>query len=294
MPPSQFDLLIPHKALFAPLAIRAAVQADQYPLPHEGALRRLQRWQMLLADVDQREKLNEESYKAEFLTDIFTLLLGYRSVGSAPIYNTRREVSGPDDIRPADAVIGFLGELDPEIVRVVVEVKPPGSRLDARQASRRDRLSPVDQGFLYAKEFEDVRWIIVTNFDEIRLYSHKRGGIAYESFVTSRLLGGELHRFTYLLRRDNLIGDGQGPSRTEQLAEETWREQAQVTARFYQQYQEARLVLFEELRRQNPEVPALDVLRATQTLLDRLLFILFCKSRGLLPHSVLTHLRRRS
>jgi hypothetical protein len=292
VPPTQFDLLIPHKALFAPHAIKQALANDQYPPAHEGALKRLQRWQMLLADENQRDRMNEESYKAEFLRDIFDSLLGYRTVGSSPVYNMRREVHGSEDDRPADAVLGFLGELDPEMVRVVVEVKPPGARLDARQASRRDRLSPVDQGFLYAKEFEDVRWVIVTNFDEFRLYNHRRGATAYESFVTSRVIGGELHRFSFLLRRDNLIGDGEGPSRTEQLAEETWREQAQISKRFYEQYQEARLALFEELRAQNPGVTPLDVLRATQTLLDRLLFILFCKSRGLLPHAVLSQLRR--
>ena len=46
--------------------------------------------------------------------DIFDSLLGYRTVGSAPIYNIRREVHGAEDNRPADAVLGFLGELDPE------------------------------------------------------------------------------------------------------------------------------------------------------------------------------------
>ena len=40
---------------------------------------------------------------------------------------------------------------------------------------------------------------------------------------------------------------------------------------------------FEQLCRDNPDVPRHDVLSATQKLLDRVLFCAFCEDRGLLP-----------
>jgi len=290
--PPQLDLFISHKVLFAPNAVRSAVRSDNSVPLESAAVERLRRWQGLLASDVSRVRLNEESYKAEFLKDVFGMLLGFQDVGGSDIYNMRREVSGPEDNRTADAVLGVLGAVEVEQVRAVVEVKAPGINLDARQSSRGDRLSPVDQCFLYASQFEDVRWVVVTNFDEIRLYSTRRGKTAYESFALLRLDGEELHRFTFLLSRDNLVGDGRSASRTQLLAEETWREQAQVSRRFYGEYQEARLTLFEELRRQNPSVPPRDVLSATQTFLDRLLFVLFCVDRGLLPHNLIDQLRR--
>jgi hypothetical protein len=130
VPASQLELFIPHKALCSPQAVRA-VLADQYPRPSDAA-HLLQRSQTILTDEDRRPHLNEESHRAEFLTDVFSHLLGYRTVGSADAYNMRREVSGPEDDRPADAVLGFLGNVDDEWVRTVVEVKPPAVQLIPR------------------------------------------------------------------------------------------------------------------------------------------------------------------
>lgn len=286
--PRQFELFPLHRRLFPPVAVREALRGDHGSFPD---LAKLNHWKRMLEDDERREAMNEESFKAEFLADIFGELLGYRSASESDVYDLRREVHGPSDLRPADAVLGFLGSLETEHVRAVIEIKPPGTRLEAR-SSRADRLSPVDQGFLYAGQFEDVRWIIVSNFDEIRLYSRLRGATAYESFELAALEGTDLHKFLVLLRRENLIGDGVTPPFTQQLAEETWRAQANISRDFYAEYQEARLELFRELRAQNPGVAPLDILRATQTLLDRVLFILFCTARALIPRGVLQQLRQ--
>lgn len=285
--PSQFELFPLHRSLFSPTGIKEALRADHTAFPN---LERLRRWQQMLADDARREAMNEESFKAEFLGDIFCDLLGYRRASEGEVYNLRREVHGPSDLRPADAVLGFLGTVEVEAVRAVIEIKPPGTRLEARSA-RSDRLSPVDQGFLYAGQFDDVRWIIVSNFDEIRLYSRLRGATAYQSFKVAQLQGVELQQFILLLKRENLIGDGQSPPSTQQLAEETWRAQANISRDFYGEYQEARVELFRELRSQNPSISPLEVLEATQTLLDRVLFILFCTDKGLIPRSVVQQLR---
>ena len=285
--PRQFELFPLHRGLFPPVAVREALRLDHTPFP---SLTKLSRWKAMLADDKRREAMTEESYKAEFLADIFGGLLGYRSPSDNDVYDIRREVHGPADLRPADAVLGRLGAINTELVRAVIEIKPPGTRLDGR-SSRTDRLSPVDQGFLYAGQFDDVRWVIISNFEEIRLYSRLRGATAYESFALEAMEGVDLQKFLVLFKRENLIGDGDGPSFTQGLAEEAWRAQANISRAFYAEYQEARVGLFEELRSQNPQVRPLELLRATQVLLDRILFIFFCVGKGLIPRGVVQQLR---
>lgn len=278
------------RALIAPAVVREAVRRWRGAPPSADALARLEHWQHLLSDDAARRELNEESYKAEFLLDIFERLLGFASVSAGPIYHLHRERPGVQDSRPADAILGWFEPGGSRTVRAVVEIKPPGTNLDGRSA-RTDRLSPVDQAFLYASNFTDVHWALVSNFDEIRLYSVRRGKTHFERFWLQQLAGAELQSFQFLLRREHLIGDTAGVPLVLQLAEQTWREQAEITHTFYAEYQEARAAAFAELRRQNPQVAATELLKATQLLLDRLLFILFCVDRHIIPHDTLARLR---
>jgi hypothetical protein len=291
--PLQFDLSGTRKTLFGRQALGDAI--SQHPPPPAPALGvdHLRRWQMMLRDPARRGGVNEHQHAQTFLRDIFETLLGYPTAASADIYNLGFEGTGPGDARRADGIIGFLGAAEGDRVRAVVEVKRPGVDLDAR-SGRSDRLSAVDQAFLYASNFDDVRWALVTNFDEIRLYSHRRGKTVFEPFRTTELDGAKLREFLFLLRRENLLGDGIGMPPTERLAENIWHEQAAITQRFYAEFQEARVELFEELRRQNPEVGALEILSATQTLLDRVLFVLFCSDRTLLPPDVVRQILEHS
>lgn len=282
----QMDLFGGHKRLFSPKAVRRAVNASRLPGPTREGVVRLHRWQDILSDPHRRADIGESQNRADFVRDVFENLLGYRTVGTAESYHLKWERSGEQDSRPADNLLGFFGSQDEERVRAVVELKGPGTDLGSR-SNRRDRLSAVDQAFLYANKFDGVRWVIVSNFDEIRLYNHQRGATVHEQFWLRELKREELGRFMLLMRRENLLGDGAAKPLSEQLAEQTWREQAEISKRFYAEYQEARAELFQELREQNPRYPALEILESTQLLLDRLLFVMFCADRGLLPHDII-------
>ncbi|RAI31969.1 hypothetical protein CH341_32415, partial [Rhodoplanes roseus] len=62
-----------------------------------------------------------------------------------------------------------------------------------------------------------VRWVLVTNYVEIRLYSYREGARDYERFDIARL--GEMdeyRRFVTLLHADNLL-----TGRTEELLRES-------------------------------------------------------------------------
>ncbi len=289
----QFELFGTRKTLFGRQALRHAMQRRPAPVLSTSGVDHLRRWQSILRDPNRRNTLSEHQHAQTFLRDVFETLLAYPTAAAADRYNLSFEGSGPTDARRADALLGFFGEPGGSRVRAVIEAKRPGIDLDAR-SSRSDRLSAVDQAFLYASNFEDVRWVIVTNFDEIRLYSHRRGKVVYEPFSTISLEGERLRDFVFLLARESLLGGGEPLGPTEALAQDVWTEQAEITKRFYAEYQEARVELFEELRRQNPEVDPLDVLSATQTLLDRLLFIMFSSDRVLLPPDVVRQVRDHS
>ncbi|MGN0749702.1 MAG: Eco57I restriction-modification methylase domain-containing protein, partial [Treponema sp.] len=70
-------------------------------------------------------------------------------------------------------------------------------------------------------------------------------------------------------------------------------EEKQITDNFYADYSTFKRLLFEDLCENNPESDKLLLFKKTQKLLDRILFILFCEDRNLLPaNSVLGIIKR--
>ena len=53
---------------------------------------------------------------------------------------------------------------------MVIELKSQGTNLDEKQSGR-DK-SPVDQAFLYALKSGDVQWILVSDYNEFKLYNY--------------------------------------------------------------------------------------------------------------------------
>jgi hypothetical protein len=70
---------------------------------------------------------------------------------------------------------------------MVVELKDQKTDLDKPQNRVNDKRTPVDQAFDYAQHTGDIDWILVSNYNEFRLYNwHKKG--QYISFKVSELL----------------------------------------------------------------------------------------------------------
>ena len=57
--------------------------------------------------------------------------------------------------------------------RAVLELKAPGADLDAKQGASYGKLTPVEQAFGYAAKVDGCRWVIVSNFIEVRLVPHR-------------------------------------------------------------------------------------------------------------------------
>ncbi|WP_181304825.1 hypothetical protein [Rufibacter sp. XAAS-G3-1] len=157
------------------------------------------------------------------------------------------------------------------------------SDLDKPQNRLNDKRSPVEQAFSYVpKAGGNCKWVLVSNFLEIRLYHHSDQS-RYERFDVMHLHEEkELLRFLFLLHKDRLLLE-HGEATTEQLFRERQAEEQNITKDFYQDYKTSRLHLFEHLRGQNPHVPELVIFQKTQKLLDRVVFVCFCEDLTIIP-----------
>ena len=203
------------------------------------------------------------------------------------------------------------GEKNLSDVRVAIELKDARTHLDKRQNRQGDRRTPVEQAFDYANKFgESCKWIIVSNFVEIRLYNKSIGPAEYESWQLTTLNDyedpnkkkeadlfnnsedkktSELQRFLFLLQNGRLfleIGD----SYVEGYLKERQKKQEEVSQEFYTKYKRYRIQLFHHLKKMNPQIEDLMLLEKTQKLLDRIIFICFCEDYDIIPDNTLSRM----
>ena len=241
----------------------------------------------------------EKQLQGQFLSEVFGNLLGYgQIVGDGDVHHLEPETSSKavKGYRPPDARLGWYG---PGIDRTrgVVELKSPGADLDAKQGAAYGRLTAVEQAFGYSAKVDGCRWVIVSNYLEVRLYRTDRGQGYYQRFDIGDLADPErLRAACFLLGRANLLGlEPDATSAVERLATHTHEEEERITKGFYVFYRDLRIDLFHQLRADNTapaDTPAdvhLDrLLELAQKILDRCLFICFCEDTRLLPAKVLT------
>lgn len=233
------------------------------------------------------EGKNEISLQDSFLSDIFGKILDYKSIHECPEeWHLYREKKTMTDATRSDGALGFFSSAN-EDVRVVIELKDAKTSLDARQKRKGANYTPVEQAFLYASKFgKKCRWVIVSNYKEIRLYNRNASMNEYESFVIEKLNhDAELKRFLYLLSRKNLI-EKEKQSIIDNLYNSNEAEQEKISKEFYNKYKALRLHLFEHLKEKNSDTDELILLEKAQKILDRFIFICYCEDFGLLPERI--------
>ncbi|MEZ4525955.1 MAG: N-6 DNA methylase [Desulfobacterales bacterium] len=228
----------------------------------------------------------EEQLQSSFLHLFFGDVLGYAHSKGAAVWNLEEEQKTLADSTKMDGALGFFslnadGKTAADI-RVVIELKDARTDLDKPQTRKNDRRTPVQQAFDYASAVGGTcRWVIVSNFVEIRLYFHS-DRTRYESFdILSP--DRDMKRFLFLLHRDRLITE-KGESFTDVLYRERQEQEKNISRRFYADYRQARLSLFHHIREENQGIAETVLLNRTQKLLDRILFVCFCEDFGILPH----------
>jgi hypothetical protein len=172
------------------------------------------------------------------------------------------------------------------LVRAVIELKDPNSELDCKQTRFNDNRTPVEQAFSYQhKTGKECRWVIVSNFNEIRLY-HSNSSTEYELFFVSELAKPEkFNQFFYLLNSKNLISKS-GESIIDTLYKSNEQDEQDISKEFYSVFKKIRIDLFEHLKANNPNIDEMILLEKTQKLLDRFIFVCFCEDNYLLPEQI--------
>ena len=229
----------------------------------------------------------EEEFQGEFLYDIFTTVL--RAVNKSDgekEWNLERETKTKMDGQKADGVLGFFDVNGKEDVRAVIELKGAKVSLDVRQKRVGDTRSPVEQAFGYAPKYgSSCQWVIVSNYKEIRLYRQNEMS-EYQVFFLEDLKDDlEFKKFIYVLSFYSLVGTENKKAKTMELSEEYQKNQAEIEKKFYNEYKNIRMHIFENMRKNNPQMNEHILIEKVQKLLDRFLFICFCEDKGLLPHN---------
>ena len=234
------------------------------------------------------DKSKEEEFQGEFLYDIFTTVL--RAVNKSDgknEWNLERETKTKLDGQKADGVLGFFDADGKKDVRAVIELKGAKVSLDVRQKRIGDTRTPVEQAFNYAPKYgKNCQWVIVSNYKEIRLY-RSNDMTEYQVFFLEKLKDDlEFKKFIYILSFYALVGTEKKKAKTIELSEEYQKKQAEIEKKFYNEYKNIRLHIFENMRKNNPAVNENTIIEKVQKLLDRFLFICFCEDKGLLPNNI--------
>ncbi len=232
-------------------------------------------------------KKSEGQCEQAFNDDVFKKILGYTEYPSQP-HTIIPQLSPEKGGQRADAGLGWF-DGKRQRVFAVVEIKDVNKSLD-RSQQREGNLTPIQQAFKYKPLFKDCRFVIATNFYEIRLFQDNQ--LDYEQFTLKSLCDPandyfELKKFILLLGADNFVS-GRGKSKTEELLAEIRIEQEKISKDFYSEYSDLRLHLMRDIWKNNTSKRDIHLVTdKAQKLLDRIVFVSFCEDTGLLPDNTL-------
>ena len=156
---------------------RQATYDPAVALPDFAArVEKLRRWQAGIASGYVTSQ-KEEALQAEFLNLVFGEALGYEH--QRPEYRQLllEKKTNVDGTKPDGALGQFAADPKGALsgpVRAVVELKDARTLLDAKQklGAKGRAETPVEQAFSYpSKMGASCRWVIVSNFVELRLYA---------------------------------------------------------------------------------------------------------------------------
>ena len=241
-------------------------------------LETLRQWAATIRDRSietQKETALHGKLKREIMCDV----LGYADFNESGAWTIDAEAQ-----IGAGSVDLALGHFTKDSRRIIAPFELKGAKtkdLDAIMPGRAK--TPVQQAWEYAADNVGTKWVLVSNYLEIRLYAYSEGRQFHEAFDLAKLTDpAEYHRFMLLLAAENLLG-----GRTLELLAESRKEDRDITARLYQDYRNLRSDLIGAVQAALPEGDPLEAIRLGQTILDRVLFTAFAEDNGLLPDDTL-------
>ena len=236
------------------------------------------------AKVEAIKDFKEEEYQDGFLKDIFESCLGYTLKTTNPSsFNLEREKKNETDSKKADGVI----YLNNEIIAVIELKDTKTKNLDKVQ----------QQAFWYLTQHTKAKYVIISNFDELRFYFDK--STSYESFSLFNLSYDDFCKLHLLLSFENIKDET-----ALKLKEKSNSFEQDISKKLYKDFSNFRTALFENIVKNNLGNEALvssvlngealnqqTLLRLTQKLCDRIIFILFAEDRTLLRTNTIREIR---
>lgn len=279
---------LPYVKLFHPRVVRRQLETLQFPDDlAERHARFVLPWVIRLRR-GKLDEIKERSLQGAFLASIFGGALGYRAMtdSSEPQWTLVAEKTVSKSGKSADGALGFFSTQGESRVIAPIELKGANQLLDVAPGRT---LTPVQQAWEYANDSPGCRWIVVSNFRELRLYSRVRTPGEYESFRFEELENLEaFKRFYLFLAQERMLPSvPEGRSSLDDMLVASNDALAEITAELYREYKQLRQTVFEHLCQVHSNYPPLDHIRHTQKILDRILFIAFAEARGLLPRRTL-------
>ena len=141
-------------------------------------------YQKYVDKIDFIENVKEEKYQDGFLRDIFENCLGYTLDTTNPNnFNLEREKKNETNSQKADGVI----YVDNKVIGVI--------ELKAQDTKNLDKVEA--QAFGYLVSHASAKYVIISNFDELRFYINKKTD--YEEFSLFRLKYEDFKKLHLLL-----------------------------------------------------------------------------------------------
>ena len=255
--------------LFSPKLIKSRFPPQPLPDAHRQAIAQ---WALeLKGGLGQ---IKEETIRPAFLQRFFVDILGYQLMGGA-VWTLHHEATAAAG--SADAALGTFTHGQRQTVAPFELKGPKTTNLEALMPGRHK--SPVQQAWEYANDLPGSQFVLVSNCDEIRLYALGYGRAVYESWTAAELLEPQRYAsFVGLLSEQNLLSNA-----TQDLLKANAAQEREITQALYNDYKTLRQELILSLHHLNPGIAFADLVAHAQKLIDRLLFIAFAESRGLLP-----------
>lgn len=242
--------------------------------PDPAKLDALRQWGDTIRDRSietQKETALHGNFKQRIMCDV----LGYRDFNESGQWTV--DVEAQIGAGSVDLALGHFSKEDRRIIAPFELKGAKTKNLDAIMPGRAK--SPVQQAWEYASDNTGTKWVLVSNYLEIRLYSYADGRQFHDSFDLSKLHSpDEYQRFKLLLSAENLLS-----GQTLAILQESRKEDRDITDRLYADYRTLRSDLIGAVQTALPDGDPLDSIRLGQTILDRVLFIAFAEDNGLLP-----------
>lgn len=227
-----------------------------------------------LEKIQHIKDSKEEQYQEGFLRDLFCDILGY-TINPEPNFNLITEKKNESDSRKADGAIIIDGK-----VLAVIELKG----CDTTDLSKVE-----NQAFGYKAHNPTANLVIISNFAKLRLYIEDANDfLEFNIFAMTQ----EQFELLYLcLSLENVKS-----STALKLKKESVSAENSITDKLYADYSTFKRALFADICELNASTSddmvgersrtnKLTLFKKTQKLLDRILFVLFCEDRGLLPEN---------